>query len=590
YMLFSSAFSIVFIVGLLFNIVALYIFTCSLKQRNETTTYMLNLVVCDTLFVLSLPFRISYFLNGSWSFGKTLCKISVSLFYMNMYGSIMFLTCISADRFLAIVYPFASRSLRTKRNAKIACCTVWLLVLSVSLSAGFQLETSSTRNNSSCFDKFSKDQWQSKLSSMVLVIETVGFLIPLLVNLFCSGMILRTLRKPDAIKNQGQLNKAKILRMIVVHLLVFCFCFVPYNVNLVFYTLVRTKIIDNCVVETVVKTIYPITLCIAVTNCCFDPVIYYFTSETIQNCIKRKIVLQELIMDLMNNTAAIQTPFNCTVNIRYRFTYFQISYSVIFICGVASNSMALWRVWLMPWTLTSTAVYMANLAVVDFLFLLSLPLRIYYYNNRSHSMTWAPGSVFCQLTFALKYISMYGGIFFLACIGLDRYIAVTRPVLRRPKQVHNAYVLSTTMWLMVLTLSFALPFMYSSASDSRHTCLLDPSLGHHQTFILAALGLVSAAFMLPALVLLFSYCRVLRVLGRMPHRGKSRHRRTLSLIYCVLGIFLLCFTPYHSNLLCYTLTHVGVVPSCGLAKFASALHPVMLSLASANCCLNPLVY
>lgn len=295
-------------------------------------------------------------------------------------------------------------------------------------------------------------------------------------------------------------------------------------------------------------------------------------------------------MDLINNTAAIRTPFNCTVEIGYRFTYFQISYSLIFICGLTSNGMALWRLWLMPWTLTSTAVYMANLAVVDLFFILSLPLRIYYYYNRSQSMAWSPGSVFCVLTFALKYISMYGGIFFLACIGLDRYFAVTRPVLRRPKQAHNACMLSTAIWLLVLALSLALPFLHSAASNSQYTCLLDPSLGPHRTFILGALGLILVAFLLPAFLLLFSYCRVLRVLGRMPHRGKGRHRRTLTLIYSVLGIFLLCFAPYHTNLLCYTLTHVGTVPSCGLAKFASALHPVMLSLASANCCLNPLVY
>lgn len=288
YMLYSSAFSIVFILGMLFNIVALYIFTCSLKQRNETTTYMLNLAVCDMLFVLSLPFRISYFLNRSWAFGEAFCKITVALFYMNMYGSILFLTCISADRFLAIVYPFASRSLRTRRNAKIVCCSVWILILSVSLAIGFHLERPSDGSSRSCFENFSNSQWKSKLSKVVLVMETVGFVIPLLINLFCSAMILKTLKNLDTVKSEGHLNKTKILRMINVHLLSYCVCFIPYNVNLVFYTLVRSKTIDNCAVETVVKTIYPIALCIAVTNCCFDPVIYYFTSETIQNCFKRK--------------------------------------------------------------------------------------------------------------------------------------------------------------------------------------------------------------------------------------------------------------------------------------------------------------
>lgn len=292
YPLYSSVFSTVFAVGLLFNMVAVYIFGCTLKLRNETTTYMINLVVSDSLFVLSLPFRIVYFIKREWLFGSVLCKISVALFYTNMYGSILFLTCISVDRFLAIVHPFRSQTIRTKRNARVACCAVWVMVLSGSVPTGFLLDTTSPKNvNSSthyCFENYSKKQWKSELSKVVVFIETVGFIIPLMVNVFCSVMVLRTLRKPQTISRGGSLNKKKILRMIVVHLLIFCFCFIPYNVNLMFYSLVRSNVLKGCYAEYVVRTIYPIALCIAVTNCCFDPVIYYFTSETIQSSIKRK--------------------------------------------------------------------------------------------------------------------------------------------------------------------------------------------------------------------------------------------------------------------------------------------------------------
>ncbi|XP_041657483.1 lysophosphatidic acid receptor 6-like [Cheilinus undulatus] len=292
YPLYSTVFSMVFVVGLLFNMVAVYIFGCTLKLRNETTTYMMNLVVSDSLFVLSLPFRIVYFIKREWMFGSVLCKISVALFYTNMYGSILFLTCISVDRFLAIVHPFRSQTIRTKRNAKLACLTVWVLVLSGSIPTGFLLDTTSPKNvNASthfCFENYSRKQWKAELSKVVVFIETVGFIIPLMLNIFCSIMVLRTLKKPQTITRGGSLNKAKILRMIVVHLLIFCFCFIPYNVNLMFYTLVRSNILKGCDAEYVVRTIYPIALCIAVTNCCFDPVIYYFTSEAIQSSIKRK--------------------------------------------------------------------------------------------------------------------------------------------------------------------------------------------------------------------------------------------------------------------------------------------------------------
>ncbi|XP_072547134.1 lysophosphatidic acid receptor 6a [Salminus brasiliensis] len=291
YQLYSTVFSIVFVVGLIMNVAAMYIFTCTLKLRNETTTYMMNLVVSDLLFVLTLPLRVFYFLRQDWPFGGLLCKLSVSLFYTNMYGSILFLTCISVDRFLAIVYPFRSRQLRTKRNAKIVCAAVWVLVLSGSLPTGFLLDSTTPHTNSSakfCFENFSSKQWKAHLSKVVIFIETVGFLIPLMLNVICSAMVLQTLRRPQSVARGGKLNRTKILRMIVVHLLIFCFCFIPFNVNLVFYSLVRTKMLGGCAAESVVRTIYPISLCIAVSNCCFDPVVYYFTSETIQNSIRRK--------------------------------------------------------------------------------------------------------------------------------------------------------------------------------------------------------------------------------------------------------------------------------------------------------------
>lgn len=292
YPLYSTVFSIVFMVGLVTNVVAIYIFTCSLKLSNETTTYMMNLVMSDLLFVFTLPLRVFYFINQNWPFKSILCKLSVSLFYTNMYGSMLFLTCISVDRFLAIVHPFRSRALRTKRNARIVCIAVWVLVLSGSLPTGFLLETTSRNSSESnvtfCFENFSSTQWKAHLSKVVIFIETVGFIIPLLVNVCCSVMVLQTLRRPQTISRGGKLNKTKILRMIIVHLSIFCFCFIPYNVNLVFYALVRTKTLTGCFVESVVRTIYPIALCIAVSNCCFDPIVYYFTSETIQNSIKKK--------------------------------------------------------------------------------------------------------------------------------------------------------------------------------------------------------------------------------------------------------------------------------------------------------------
>ncbi|XP_060640816.2 lysophosphatidic acid receptor 6 [Anolis sagrei] len=292
YTLYGYMFSMVFVLGLISNCAAIYIFTCTLKVRNETTTYMLNLAISDLLFVFTLPFRVYYFASKDWPFGDVLCKISVTLFYINMYGSIFFLTSISVDRFLAIVYPFRSKTIRTKRNAKIACIAIWTIVIVGSIPASLFQSTNSHVNtkgqtHNACFENFSEATWKTYISRIVIFIEIVGFFIPLILNVTCSTLVLRTLNKPLTL-SRNTLSKKKVLRMIFVHLLIFCFCFVPYNITLILYSLMRTQTWANCSVIAAVRTMYPITLCIAISNCCFDPIVYYFTSDTIQNSIKIK--------------------------------------------------------------------------------------------------------------------------------------------------------------------------------------------------------------------------------------------------------------------------------------------------------------
>ncbi|XP_070700088.1 lysophosphatidic acid receptor 6 [Pempheris klunzingeri] len=305
-------------------------------------------------------------------------------------------------------------------------------------------------------------------------------------------------------------------------------------------------------------------------------------------------------MELWNMTDVPAKPFsppsNCTVDTSYRFTFYQVSYSVIFLLGLTTNSLALRRLCLSLSTMNSTAIYMVSLSVADMFFVISLPLRIYYYHQKAKtgdSSSWSPGEAYCHLTFTLKYISLYGGIFFLVCIAVDRYFAVVHPMASTLRRLRVAQLVSGGIWCLVLGLSASLPLLRSAAAHQHQPCLLDPSSKRHRTVILAALGLVLGSFLLPTVLLLYSYCRVLSVLRLPRHRSRSQRRsrqHTLTLIYWVLGVFLLCFVPYHINLLGYTLTHVGLLPHCGLAKVTKSVHPVVLSLASSNCCLNPLIY
>lgn len=83
------------------NIVALYVFCFRTKQKTTSIIYTINLAVTDLLVNLSLPTRILLYYSGGACL--TCSYLHVFSYFVNMYCSILFLTCICVDRYLAIV-------------------------------------------------------------------------------------------------------------------------------------------------------------------------------------------------------------------------------------------------------------------------------------------------------------------------------------------------------------------------------------------------------------------------------------------------------------------------------------------------------
>ncbi|CAI9621364.1 unnamed protein product, partial [Staurois parvus] len=91
---------------------------------------MLNLAIADTLLVSVLPFYIVYrFLENNWIFGEGMCRFVTAAFYCNTYCSVLLMTSISVDRFLAVVYPVRSLSWRTVTRAWLVCGVIWVMSL-----------------------------------------------------------------------------------------------------------------------------------------------------------------------------------------------------------------------------------------------------------------------------------------------------------------------------------------------------------------------------------------------------------------------------------------------------------------------------
>ena len=109
YPLYATTYILIFIPGLLANSAALWVLCRFISKKNKAIIFMINLSVADLAHVLSLPFRIYYYISHHWPFQRIPCLLCFYLKYLNMYASICFLTCISLQRCFFLLKPFMTR-------------------------------------------------------------------------------------------------------------------------------------------------------------------------------------------------------------------------------------------------------------------------------------------------------------------------------------------------------------------------------------------------------------------------------------------------------------------------------------------------
>ncbi|XP_072258132.1 P2Y purinoceptor 2-like [Pyxicephalus adspersus] len=287
YVLLPVSYGIVFCIGLILNILALYIFLFRIRPWNASTTYMFNLAVSDIMYVISLPLLVYYYSQGdNWPFSVALCKIVKFLFYTNMYCSIFFLLCISIHRFIGICYPMKSLGWLKVRNARIISVVVWVFIAAFQSPILYFVTTSSNGDNTICHDTSSVELFDTFVvySSVSLALL---FCVPFVIIIICYVLMARALMQPSAASSNTSNSKKKSIRMIFIVLLVFIICFLPFHVNRTLYYYFRKLDLD-CSVLNAINMAYKVTRPLACANSCLDPILYFLAGQSVRrNIISR---------------------------------------------------------------------------------------------------------------------------------------------------------------------------------------------------------------------------------------------------------------------------------------------------------------
>ncbi|XP_076853790.1 proteinase-activated receptor 3-like [Brachyhypopomus gauderio] len=256
------------------------------------------------------------------------------------------------------------------------------------------------------------------------------------------------------------------------------------------------------------------------------------------------------VISTQPNSTAVPASLNTSYQYALNYTTGILStriipamYVVAILIGVPSNVLVLTCLSRKTRSQTTVILYL-SLATSNLLLLLSLTLRVHYHVNGND---WVFGELACRVATVCFYGNIYCSVHTHMCISVKRYLAVVHPFVYRGLSKHLCVTwASLTVWVV-----FALTMVpellarqsYYVVNHAGIIChdVLPYKEDSHKYLIPYRLCLIFFGFMVPVVIITFSYGSIIIHLGRSS--CGVRKKNYVKAITIVFGIFLVCFTP-----------------------------------------------
>ncbi|XP_029955371.1 C-C chemokine receptor type 3-like [Salarias fasciatus] len=279
----SVLYYFMFFLSLLGNGLVLLIIHRFERLTTVTNILLLNLVLSSLVFMSSLPFLAVYMQLSSWVFGRAMCKLVGSVYYLGFYSSVLFLTLLTFDRHLAVVYSLGAPRVRSRRYAATACGVVWLVSGLACVRPMILHTTFRYMDNKTLCDEYPGvipeiDLVQLRTSGFYL--QLLLFLIfPLVVIVYCYVRIAVT------VFSSQLAAKFRTVRLIFVIVVLFFLSWTPFNVIMLLQDEAA-----SCEEEQRLGFALQITRNMAYLYFCISPIFYTFVGKKFQNYFRLLLV------------------------------------------------------------------------------------------------------------------------------------------------------------------------------------------------------------------------------------------------------------------------------------------------------------
>ncbi|XP_006879617.1 PREDICTED: N-arachidonyl glycine receptor [Elephantulus edwardii] len=223
-----------------------------------------------------------------------------------------------------------------------------------------------------------------------------------------------------------------------------------------------------------------------------------------------------------------------------------VFYSCVFTIGLFVNVTALWVFSCTTKKRTTVTIYMMNVALLDLIFILSLPFRMFYYAKGK----WPFGEDFCHVIGALTIFYPSIALWLFALISADRYMAIVQPKYAKElKNTCKAVLACLGVWVMTLMTTTPLLFLYEDPDKGSKpaTCLKITDIIHLKTTNMLNFTRLVLFFLLPLFIMIGCYLVIIHSLlrGRTSKLKPKVKEKSIRIIITLMVQVLVCFTPFH---------------------------------------------
>lgn len=293
----------------------------------------------------------------------------------------------------------------------------------------------------------------------------------------------------------------------------------------------------------------------------------------------------EIMFNETTNQTCVQIEANSPISVMLMAFYI-----IAFILGLVFNVLTAWPVIQQVRGRNVLGVYLLSLSVSDVLYILTMPLWIHYFH---HNHRWMLGPNACKLAGFVFYSNTYISIYLLCCISVDRCLAVTFPLKTKTfRRYRYAWLTCILIIALIISMHVVVAVMdeVNEPLDRHDRCYETyPMTSRVALFNLLR---VMLGFLLPLLVLAVCYWQILSKVKLSVGLDEQGKRKVKLLSGGVIGIFSICFAPYHVQLLVRSVAFfmLECEKYCSFEQAQHFYFSCVLVLSSLNSVVDPVLY